>query len=112
MHERSEVEPFACLRVLLGLAAGGAMTLSCTIAGLVLPQGVRATGYGLLSSAAMLGGALGPILCGPLSSIDPRAPLALGALVSLALTLHIAVPSRRSLPAPAIAGAAFPGRRP
>jgi len=106
------VAPFACLRVLLGLAAGGAMTLSYTIAGLVLPQGVRATGYGLLSSAAMLGGALGPILCGLLSSIDPRAPLALGALVYLALTLHIAVLSRRSLPAPAIAGAAFPGRRP
>jgi len=90
------IAPFAVLRVLLGLAVGGAMTLVYTIGGHLLPEGARATGYGILSSTAMLGGALGPTLCGLLTSIDPRAPILIGGLVYGVLTLHVAALSRRS----------------
>src|SRR2546427_8736065 len=43
------VPPFAALRVLLGLAAGGAMTLAYTSSGHVHPTGARATIYDILS---------------------------------------------------------------
>jgi MFS transporter, DHA1 family, multidrug resistance protein len=95
--------PFATLRVLLGLAVGGAMTLVYTIGGHVLPPDARVAGYSLLSSTAMLGGALGPTLCGLLTVIDPRAPMLFGGLVYLALTLHVAVLSRRATPLDAVA---------
>jgi MFS family permease len=90
------IAPFAVLRVLLGLAVGGAMTLVYTIGGHLLPPGARATGYGILSSTAMLGGALGPTLCGLLTLIDPRAPILIGGLVYGVLTLHVAALSRWS----------------
>ena len=99
------VVPFALLRILLGLAVGGAMTLAYTIGGHLLPPGARATGYGILSSMAMLGGALGPILCGVLNSIDPRAPILIGGLIYFVLTLHVTALARRAGPAVDIAAA-------
>jgi MFS family permease len=105
------IAPFAVLRVLLGLAVGGAMTLVYTIGGHLLPPGARATGYGILSSAAMLGGALGPTLCGLLTSIDPRAPILIGGLVYGVLTLHVAALSRRSARAYAVGTARATERR-
>ncbi len=88
--------PFAALRVLLGLSVGGSMTVAYTIGGHLLPPAARATGYGLLSSAAMLGGALGPTLCGLVASIDLRAPLWIGGLAYAALTLHVGTLLRRA----------------
>jgi MFS transporter, DHA1 family, multidrug resistance protein len=105
------IGPFAVLRVLLGLSVGGAMTLAYTMGGHVLPPRARVTGYSLLSSTAMLGGALGPILCGVLASIDPRAPILAGGLVYLTLTLHISFLSRRDLPVAAFAGSPVAERR-
>ncbi len=105
------IAPFAVLRVLLGLAVGGAMTLVYTIGGHLLPPGARATGYGILSSTAMLGGALGPTLCGLLTSIDPRAPILIGGLVYGVLTLHVAALSRRSGRAAAVGTARVTERR-
>ncbi len=87
---------FAMLRVLLGLAVGGAMTLAYTLGGNLIPRAARVTGYSILSSTAMLGGALGPILCGAMTSIDVRATLLLGAGIYLALTLHVLALSRRA----------------
>ncbi len=102
------VAPFAALRILLGLAIGGAATLAYTLAGDVIPGVVRATGYGILSSVAMLGGAMGPILSGFLSARDLRAPFLVGGIVYVALTLHMLVLIRRGAAGragtPAIAG--------
>jgi MFS family permease len=87
--------PFAVLRLLLGLSIGGAATLAYTLAGDRIPAVVRATGYGILSSVAMLGGAAGPILSGLLSARDLRAPFLMGGIVYLALTLHLWLLARR-----------------
>ncbi|OLC53841.1 MAG: hypothetical protein AUH92_05105 [Acidobacteria bacterium 13_1_40CM_4_69_4] len=102
---------FALLRVVLGLAVGGAMTVAYTIGGNLIPRNARATAYSILSSTAMLGGALGPILCGVLTSIDLRATLLLGACIYLALTLHAAALSRRAGGAAAFGAAPVHGRR-
>ena len=58
---------FTALRTLQGLVAGGTLTLGYTMAGRIIPESARATGYGLLSSAAMMGGAFGPVLAGLIS---------------------------------------------
>ena len=90
------IASFAILRILLGLAVGGAMTLGYTLGGSLIPRASRALGYGILSSTAMLGGALGPILCGALTAIDLRATLLIGGCIYLGLALHAGVLARRS----------------
>ena len=52
------------LRVLLALLAGGTLTVAYTLASHVIPDGHRAAAFGLLSSFAMMGGAVGPLLGG------------------------------------------------
>ena len=86
---------FGLLRVLLGLAVGGAMTLAYTLGGNLIPHNARVVGYSILSSTAMLGGALGPTLCELLTAIDPRAPILIGGLVYFVLTLHVSALTRR-----------------
>ncbi|HEU4401695.1 MAG TPA: MFS transporter, partial [Candidatus Polarisedimenticolia bacterium] len=90
------IPSFAVLRVLLGLAVGGAATLSYTIGGAVLPGALRVSGYAFLSSVAMLGGAMGPILSGLIASHDLRAPLVVGGVLYAGMTLHVAILARRS----------------
>ena len=97
---------FTLLRVLLGLAVGGAMTLGYTLGGYIIPRSSRATAYGILSSTAMLGGALGPILCGALTAIDLRATFLIGGCIYLALALHAGAIARRSGAAGIFAAAA------
>lgn len=58
---------FLVLRILIGLATGGAMTLGYTMGGAILPERGRAVSYSVLSAAAMLGGAIGPSMCGLVS---------------------------------------------
>ncbi len=99
---------FAVLRVLFGLAIGGAATLLYTIAGGLIPNPGRAAAYSVLSSAAVLGGSLGPILCGLLSALSPRAPLIAGGAVYLVLTAGILSLLRRNDP---FAAASPPGGR-
>lgn len=96
---------FALLRILAGLAIGGAATLLYTIAGDVIPVGGRAASYGMLSSAAVLGGALGPSMSGLLSALSPRAPLCAGGMIYLAMTVRVFLLARRRalLPATGIA---------
>ena len=60
------------LGVLLGLASGGALTLCYTIGGLTVPESRRATAYGFLSGAALLGGAVSPSFAGLLAHWDVR----------------------------------------
>lgn len=85
-----EILPFALLRVLLGLASGGAATLTYTFGGQFIPDSVRASGYGLLSACAMLGGSMGPIVCSGLTAIDLRANFVAGGLIYLVLVVLVA----------------------
>ena len=69
------------LRVLLALLAGGTLTIAYTLASQVIPEGDRATAFGLLSSCSMFGGAIGPLLGGVLSSINIRGVFVANALI-------------------------------
>jgi len=58
---------FLGLAVLLGLASGGALTLSYTIGGLMVPAEVKTTAFGFFSGAALFGGAVSPSVAGLLA---------------------------------------------
>jgi len=89
---------FLILRMLLGLLAGGTITLAYTVGGLAMPAHGRATAFGFLSSAAMLGMALSPLFSGILAGITLRAVFVVDALLyGLALAaLLLARPMRVS----------------
>lgn len=55
------------LRLLLGLLAGGALTLAYAVGGRLLPDGVRTAAFGALAGAGQLGSAVAPILAGALA---------------------------------------------
>jgi DHA1 family multidrug resistance protein-like MFS transporter len=64
---------FAGLALLLGLAAGGSLTLCYTIGGLMVPSAWRTTAFGFFSGAAMFGGAISPSVAGLLTRVDLKA---------------------------------------
>jgi MFS transporter, DHA1 family, multidrug resistance protein len=76
---------FLLLRIAAGLLTGGAVTLGYTVGGAAIPAERRATYYGILSSTALLGGAVGPLGGGLLAGLALRAPLYFSALIYLAL---------------------------
>jgi DHA1 family multidrug resistance protein-like MFS transporter len=57
-------ELLLALAVLLGLVAGGSLTLCYTIGGLMVPEAVRTTAFGFFSGAALFGGAVSPSVAG------------------------------------------------
>ncbi len=61
------------LRVALGLLAGGCMVVVYTLGSQVIPAETRATSFSFLASAALLGGAIGPIVAGALTHLNIRA---------------------------------------
>ncbi len=84
-------------RVLLGLVAGGTMTVALTMGGLALPREVQGTGFGLLSAATLLGGAVSPLVAGALATINLRSVFVVDTLVYAVLTGWVIVAVR---PAP------------
>jgi hypothetical protein len=52
----------------------------------------------MLSSAAVLGGALGPSMSGLLGAVSPRVPLFAGGIIYLALTVQVFLLARRKGP--------------
>lgn len=72
---------FSVLRVGLALLAGGTLTLTVSAASTVIPQEYRGTGFALLSSTSMLGGAAGPLVAGALGGWSIRAVFVFNALV-------------------------------
>jgi MFS family permease len=88
---------FTAVRVLLGLAVGGAPTLAYALAGEFIPDSVRASSYAILSSTAMLGASLGPTMTGVLGAIQLRAPLWVGGVVYLLLAAHTLILERRRI---------------
>lgn len=68
-----------------GTGIGAALTAAYTAAGRVIPEGVHGTAFGLLSSSALAGIALSPMVSGVISSIDLRAVFVCDIVVMIAL---------------------------
>ena len=75
---------------LFGLAIGVGMTASYTAAAAVIPANVRGTGFGLLTTASLVGLAVSPVVCGLLAASSRRAVFALDVvcLAVLAVIVH------------------------
>jgi MFS transporter, DHA1 family, multidrug resistance protein len=73
--------PFSVLRVMLALLAGGTLTLTVTAASDVIPEEYRGTGFALLQSTSMLGGAAGPLVAGGLAAWSIRSVFVFNAIV-------------------------------
>jgi DHA1 family multidrug resistance protein-like MFS transporter len=95
------------LAVLLGLVAGGSLTLCYTIGGLMVPEQVRTTAFGFFSGAALFGGAVSPSFAGLVAHaalrgiywVDAALYLALAAALVRGRLLRPAPPAPRA-PAP------------
>ena len=77
----SSTAQFSVLRVLLALLAGGMLTLTVTAASDVIPEEYRGTGFALLQSTSMLGGAAGPLVAGGLAGWSIRSVFVFNAVV-------------------------------
>jgi MFS family permease len=80
---------FLALAVLLGLAAGGSLTLCYTIGGLMVPSERRTTAFGFFSGAALFGGAISPSIAGLLTRVHFKAIYWADALLYLLLALAL-----------------------
>ncbi len=85
------------LAVLLGLAAGGALTLCYTIGGLLVPGPVRTTAFGFFSGAALFGGAISPTFAGALAHWELRGIYYLDAALYALLALALLAGPRKAL---------------
>jgi len=72
---------FSVLRILLALLAGGMLTLAVTAASGVIPEEYRGTGFALLQSTSMLGGAAGRLVAGGLAGWSIRSVFVFNVLV-------------------------------
>lgn len=65
--------PLGLASAMFGLAIGAAMTAAYTAAAASLPETVRATGFGFLTSASLVGIAISPMVAGLLARVGLRA---------------------------------------
>jgi MFS family permease len=68
-------------RTVLGLLAGGTVTLAFSVGGKVIPDEIRGSGFGLLTSAQLIGNAVSPILFGVLAGVSLRGAFGLNAVI-------------------------------
>jgi MFS transporter, DHA1 family, multidrug resistance protein len=75
---------------LFGLAIGVGTTAAYTAAAAVIPANVRGTGFGLLTTASLVGLAVSPVVCGLLAATSIRAVFALDVVTlgALAIAVH------------------------
>ena len=75
---------------IFGVAVGIAMTAAYTTGGDVMPEGMRATGFGMLSSASLTAMALSPVASGFIGGRSLRAVFIVDILllVAVALVVH------------------------
>ncbi|HEV8375853.1 MAG TPA: MFS transporter, partial [Candidatus Polarisedimenticolia bacterium] len=90
---------FLVLRILSGLLMGGAITVGYSAGGALIPARRRASLYGLLSSATLMGGAVGPMVSGALIGVHLRAPFVAASLIYVGLVAWAGL-RLRDLPAP------------
>lgn len=69
----TSAEQMFALACVLGLVSGGALTLSYTIGGLLIPPERRTSAFGVFSGAALVGGAVSPAVAGALAHVDLKA---------------------------------------
>src|SRR5258708_2590302 len=74
---------------LFGLAMGVGTTAAYTAAAAVIPANVRGTGFGLLTTASLVGLAVSPVVCGLLAGTSIRAVFALDVVALGALALAV-----------------------
>ena len=87
---------FFVLRVALALLSGGTMTLAFGAAGRVIPGQHRGTGFSILSSTSMFGGATGPIVAGALAGLSIRAVFVFNIVIYAVLILAVTGIARKS----------------
>ena len=83
------------LRVLLGLLAGGTISLAYTLGARLAPAERAATTMSLLASWGMLGSAVAPILSGIVGQISLRAVFVTTAAAYVLAALLVALPAIR-----------------
>jgi len=87
------------LRAVYGFVAGGLVVATYTLASGSIGRRSRATAYGILSGAAMLGASLGPLISGFLAPlVGFRGLLAMGAGVFLVLAMVLFINAIRRPP--------------
>jgi DHA1 family multidrug resistance protein-like MFS transporter len=77
------------LAVLLGLVAGGSLTLCYTIGGQMVPESVRTTAFGFFSGASLFGGAIAPTVAGLVAHVALRGIYVVDAVLYLALAVAL-----------------------
>jgi MFS transporter, DHA1 family, multidrug resistance protein len=85
------------LAVLLGLTAGGSLTLCYTIGGLLVPGDVRTTAFGFFSGAALFGGAISPSFAGGLAHWHLRGIYSVDAALYAVLVVGLLAGPRKAL---------------
>jgi MFS transporter, DHA1 family, multidrug resistance protein len=98
-------------RPLLGLLAGGSLTLAFTLGGMTLPREGRAAAFGFLSSAAMIGIASSAPFNGLLAQISLRAIFFFATALYVVLVLALWRGARDPAVAPEAADAPAPAGR-
>jgi DHA1 family multidrug resistance protein-like MFS transporter len=74
---------FLVVRVVLGLFAGGTVTLVMSLANTRIPASSKGAAFGVISSANLLGTAVSPVVTGLLAGIDLRLVFVLNSLLYL-----------------------------
>ena len=73
----------------LGLALGVATTTAYTAASGVIPANVRGAGFGLLTTASLVGLALSPIVCGLIAATSIRAGFVLDVVIMVTIAVSV-----------------------
>ncbi|NCA14953.1 MAG: MFS transporter, partial [Proteobacteria bacterium] len=94
---------FLVVRVLLGLFAGGTVTLVMSLANTRIPSASKGAAFGVISSATLLGTAVSPLVTGALAGIDLRLVFLLNSLLYLVALVGVVRQVMR--PAPVSASA-------
>jgi DHA1 family multidrug resistance protein-like MFS transporter len=79
----------AAAAALFGVAVGAAMTAAYTAAASVMPVSLRGAGFGLLTSAALVGVAASPMISGFIAATDMRVVFGVDAVVLCLLALSV-----------------------
>ncbi len=75
--------------VVFGFTIGVAMTASFTAAGHVIPEQSQSTGFGLLTSASLVGLSISPIASGVLARISIRSVFIVGVITLAVLSAMV-----------------------
>ena len=80
----------AAASAVLGVGIGAAMTAAYTAAGAVIPAGAHGTGFGVLTSASLVGMAISPVAAGFVGGASIRVVFAVDVLFMTAIAIAVA----------------------